>query len=80
MQPKTFYGWFNKVVRRYPYNEKTAKLLDHTFNPSPRLLTTIDRSALEKRTLRKKAFKTTMSGVSALLKQHDREFKEANEI
>ena len=80
MQPTTFRGWYNKVVRRYPYNEKTAKLLDHTFNPSPRLLTTIDRSALEKRTVRKRAFKTTMSAVNDLLEQHNRGFKEANEL
>ena len=80
MQPKTFYGWYNKVVRRYPYNENTAKLLDRTFNPSPRLLTTIDRSALEKRAFKKRTFKTTLSGVNALLKQHSREGEVAGEL
>lgn len=70
MHPKTPYGWYNKVVRRYPYNESTAHLLDHTFNPNPRLLTTMDRSASEKRTIRKKIFKMTMSNVNFLLRQH----------
>jgi hypothetical protein len=41
MIPKTPYGWFNMVVRGYPYNEKTAYLLDHNFNPNRRLLSTL---------------------------------------
>lgn len=41
MYPKTIYGWYNKLVRCYPYNEKTAHILDHTFKPSPRLLSTL---------------------------------------
>ncbi len=40
MHPKTLYGWYNKIVRDYPYNEKTAHVLDHTFKPSSRLLST----------------------------------------
>lgn len=50
MYPKTFYGWYNKLVRGYPYNEKTAYILDRTFKPSPRLLST-----LEDRNFRKKS-------------------------
>ena len=41
MNPKTLYGWFNVVVRGYPYNENTAYLLDHNFNPNRRLLSTL---------------------------------------
>ena len=41
MNPKTPYGWFNLVVRGYPYNEKTAYLLDQNFNPNRRLLSTL---------------------------------------
>ena len=41
MNPKTPYGWFNVVVRGYPYNERTAYLLDHNFNPNRRLLSTL---------------------------------------
>ena len=41
MNPKTPYGWFNMVVRGYPYNDKTAYLLDQNFNPNRRLLSTL---------------------------------------
>ena len=41
MYPKTLYGWYNRLVRGYPYNEKTAHILDHTFKPNPRLLSTL---------------------------------------
>lgn len=41
MNPKTPYGWYNLVVRGYPYNEKTAYLLDQNFNPNRRLLSTL---------------------------------------
>ena len=41
MLPTTLKGWFNTIVRSYPYNEKTADILDHTFRPSPRLLSTL---------------------------------------
>ena len=42
MHPKTFYGWYNKLIRGYTYNEKTAYLLDHSFRPNRRLLSTLD--------------------------------------
>jgi len=49
MYPKTLYGWYNKIVRDYPYNEKTAHVLDHTFKPSSRLLSTlVDREGRTK--------------------------------
>ena len=51
MYPKTLYGWYNKLVRGHPYNEKTAYILDYTFKPSTRLL-----SILEDRNRRIKAF------------------------
>ena len=41
MNPKTLYGWFNVVIRGYPYNKKTAYLLDHHLNPNRRLLSTL---------------------------------------
>ena len=41
MYPKTLCGWYNKLVRDCPYNEKTAHILDHTFKPSSRLLSTL---------------------------------------
>lgn len=41
MHPTTLKGWYNTIVRGYPYNEKTAYILDHTFRPSPRLLSTL---------------------------------------
>ena len=41
MHPKTFYGWYNKLVRGYPYNEKTAYILDYTFNPSTKFLSVL---------------------------------------
>ena len=41
MHPKTLIGWYNVLVRGHLYNEKTAHLLDHTFKPSPRLLSTL---------------------------------------
>lgn len=41
MYPKTLYGWYNKLVRGYPYNEKTAHILDHTSTPSSRLVSTL---------------------------------------
>lgn len=44
MFPITLKGWFNKVVRGYPYNEKTAFLLDHTYRPGPRFLSTLQKS------------------------------------
>ena len=42
MYPKTPAGWYNVIVRGYPYNEKTAHILDYTFKPSPRLLSTLE--------------------------------------
>lgn len=42
MYPKTFYGWYNKLIRGHPYNEKTAYILDFTFKPSTRLLSTLE--------------------------------------
>jgi hypothetical protein len=48
MHPKTFFGWYNRVIRGHPYNEKTAHILDTTFRPSPRLLSTlVDRKPQE---------------------------------
>ena len=41
MYPKTLCGWYNKLVRDYPYNEQTAHILDHSFKISPRLLSTL---------------------------------------
>jgi len=41
MVPTTLKGWLNSIVRGYPYNEKTADILDHTFRPSARLLSTL---------------------------------------
>jgi hypothetical protein len=41
MYPKTLYGWYNKLVRGCPYNQKTAHILDYTFKPSSRLLSTL---------------------------------------
>lgn len=41
MHPKTFYGWYNKLIRGYTYNEKTAHLLDRNFRPNRRLLSTL---------------------------------------
>ena len=41
MNPKTPYGWYNMIIRGYPYNKKTAYLLDHNFKPSQRLLSTL---------------------------------------
>ena len=38
MYPKTFCGWYNRLIRGHPYNEKTATILDNNFKPSPRLL------------------------------------------
>jgi hypothetical protein len=35
MNPKTPYGWRNRIVRGYPYNKKTAGTLDFTCNPDP---------------------------------------------
>lgn len=42
MHPKTFYGWYNKLIRGYTYNEKTAHLLDHNFRPNRRLLSRLE--------------------------------------
>lgn len=42
MYPKTIYGWYNNLVRGYPYNKKTAYILDNTFKPNDRLLSTIE--------------------------------------
>ena len=42
MHPKTFYGWYNKLIRGYTYNEKTAHLLDRSFRPNRRLLSTLE--------------------------------------
>ena len=56
MRPKTARGWYNKFVRGYPYDEKTAHILDHTFKPNPRLISTlVDR----KKQLRATASKPT---------------------
>jgi hypothetical protein len=70
MYPKTPYGWYNKIIRRYPYNEKTRYILDHTFNPSPRLLTAIDKSLSENWVVKNKKYKATMANVRSLLSQH----------
>ena len=50
MYPKTFYGWYNKLIRGHPYNEKTASILDNTIKPNKRYL-----SSLEDRNQRIKA-------------------------
>lgn len=42
MYPKTLYGWYNMLIRGYPYNAKTAPFLDHIFKPNPRLLSTLE--------------------------------------
>jgi hypothetical protein len=42
MYPKTIYGWYNSVIRGYSYNEKTAYMLDHTFKPNARLISTLE--------------------------------------
>ena len=41
MHPTTLIGWYNTIVRGYPYNEKTAYILDYTLKPSPRFLSTL---------------------------------------
>ena len=45
MRPKTFCGWYNKWVRGHPYNRKTAYILDRSFKPSKRLLSTLEDRA-----------------------------------
>jgi hypothetical protein len=70
MYPKTLYGWYNKIVRGYTYNEKTARILDSTFNPSPRLLSTMGRQQPTGRPMKNKTNKAKLSGVRSLLKQH----------
>jgi hypothetical protein len=42
MYPKTIYGWYNSIIRGYSYNEKTAYMLDHTFKPNARLISTLE--------------------------------------
>ena len=42
MHPKTFYGWYNKLIRGYTYNEKNPHLLDRNFRPNRRLLSTLE--------------------------------------
>lgn len=79
MYPKTPYGWYNKIVRGYPYNEKTAHILEHTFKPSPRLLTNIDKSVSEDRIIKSKKYKATMSNVRSLLRQHRKSLKSIKE-
>jgi len=61
MYPKTLYGWYNKLVRGYPYNEKTAHILDHTFKPSSRLVSTLVN---QNRMLKSPDFKSTKRLVS----------------
>jgi len=61
MYPKTLYGWYNKLVRGYPYNEKTANILDHTFKPSSRLVSTLVN---QNRMLKSPDFKSTKRLVS----------------
>lgn len=67
MYPKTFCGWYNKIVHGYVYNKKTASLLDCTFNPSPRLLSMLDRSCPVRKIM--KNGKAKLSDVKVLLKQ-----------
>lgn len=75
MYPKTVYGWYNKIVRGYSYNERTAIILDNTFNPSPRLLSTMDRRQPIGRIMKNKTNKAKLSSVRSLLKQHREEEK-----
>ena len=42
MYPKTICGWYNKLVRGHPYNEKTAYILDNTLKPNKRFLSTLE--------------------------------------
>lgn len=50
MYPKTLCGWYNKLVRGHPYNEKTAQILDNNFRPSSRLISTLtDRKSINQR-------------------------------
>ena len=42
MYPKSFYGWYNKLVRGHPYNYKTQFILDHSFKPSKRSLSALE--------------------------------------
>jgi hypothetical protein len=67
MYPRTPYGWYNVFVRGYPYNERTAPILDHMFKPSPRLLSTFGRSSPERRTADNNRSKATMAEVRVLL-------------
>lgn len=53
MYPRTIFGWYNSMIRGYPYNDKTAYILDHTLKPNARLMST-----LEKRKHREKSPKT----------------------
>ena len=42
MYPKTIYGWYNHIIRSYPYNDKTAYILDQTLKPNARLISTLE--------------------------------------
>ena len=69
MVPKTFYGWYNVIVRGYAYNDKTATILDDTFRPSPRLMSIVDRHQPRRRVRKNKNSKATRAAVKSLLKQ-----------
>jgi hypothetical protein len=67
MHPKTLCGWYNKLVRGHPYNEKTACILDNTFKPSVRLLSTLeDRSKRAKWSVIGGKYKPSFSLFTAL--------------
>lgn len=53
--PKTPYGWRNKIVRGLPYNGRTAKILDLTCNPDPRLVRNLDQTTFAKKKFNKKS-------------------------
>jgi len=66
MYPKTPYGWYNKLVRGYPYNKKTAHLLDYTFKPNPRLLSTLGNSVSKDRLTEGQKRKAAMLDLKSL--------------
>jgi hypothetical protein len=57
MYPKTIYGWYNNIIRGYPYNEKTAYILDHTFKPNSRLISTLEKKKHRKKSSNKISIK-----------------------
>lgn len=59
MHPKTISGWYNNIIRGFPYNEKTAYFLDHTLKPNPRLLSTLENRKHRDKSSNTKGIKRT---------------------